>query len=179
MNRFGRSKDRLSALKLALSQFKHYHPRPGPSLQVPSIASVENLRAVLEHAPRPARDASGRYEVVSSGPGVRIFIPDIKCSPDEETASWGDSYRKELLDAFKAVVNEHGLGDEGWKSVRWEVYDKVGIQLSRAWRFSLTAEKFSDMFGGIGWRRNQDGSLTWFDIGGEWLAESPAKLMKN
>jgi len=124
VNAFGRSKDRLSALRLALPQFKHYPHRP-------LTPSVERLKAVLARAPRPVRDASGKINIVASGPGIRILVPDIDCSPDEVTASWGGPYRKELLDALNAVVDQHGLGDEGWKSVRWEVYDKVGIQLSR------------------------------------------------
>jgi hypothetical protein len=31
----------------------------------------------------------------------------------------------ELFAALTAVITEHGLGDAGWKSARWEVCDTV------------------------------------------------------
>jgi len=38
--------------------------------------------------------------------------------------NWASSYVKEVKDALIAVIREHGAGQDGWKTVRWEVYDK-------------------------------------------------------
>jgi hypothetical protein len=43
----------------------------------------------------------------------------------ESSFSWAKEYRVLLFRALIDVIKEHGLGEGGWKSIRWEVYDKV------------------------------------------------------
>ena len=45
---------------------------------------------------------------------------------------WNRDYCNEVFHVLIEVVKEHGVGDEGWRSARWEVYDTVSIQLTQS-----------------------------------------------
>lgn len=51
---------------------------------------------------------------------------------------WSRDYLAEVQQALIAVIEERGLGDSGWKSARWEVYDKVGLDPKFWWQSLLT-----------------------------------------
>jgi hypothetical protein len=86
-----------------------------PTSPLPSSLSVDALRAVLDHAPSTHYDSP----------------PDegMDCDEDGFTGTisyeWGVRYLDSLFAALIEVINQHGLGDDGWKNIRWDVYDKV------------------------------------------------------
>ncbi|KAJ7776896.1 hypothetical protein DFH07DRAFT_798125 [Mycena maculata] len=53
----------------------------------------------------------------------------------------------ELFTALISVINDHGCGEEGWMSARWEVYDT-----------------FSSCIEGLNYRNNR-----WYDTASDWL----------
>ncbi|KAJ6546695.1 hypothetical protein DFH09DRAFT_926905, partial [Mycena vulgaris] len=87
-----------------LSAARTYPPRPD-ALR-PASASFTHLREVLG---RGALETS-QWTYIYQG---------------DETKYWEDRYLDELFAALMAVIEKHGLGEQGWKSARWEVYDKV------------------------------------------------------
>ncbi|KAJ7209942.1 hypothetical protein C8J57DRAFT_1200744 [Mycena rebaudengoi] len=84
---------------------------PRPTLTPPSSSSFDLLRDVLSRA-ASLNDATTReqLEVYDSYDGYSFHF-------------WNEAYMTELFTALAAVITEHGLGDAGWKSARWEVYD--------------------------------------------------------
>lgn len=90
-----------------------YPQRPAFLLQ--SSTSVDALRRVLEHAPTSLDDPL--MEVSYDKLGTSIY-------------SWGDKYMNQLFQALIRVIKDHGVGMAGWRSIRWEVYDKV-----RSWLY--------------------------------------------
>lgn len=95
-----------------------YPPRPDDKL--PASTSVDALRSVLEDAP-----------MVSNGSvGVQKYLQHhFDGFTGVSSFEWTEEYRSMIFDALIAVVNEHGLEEGGWKTVRWEVYDKVSLKL--------------------------------------------------
>ncbi|KAJ7267953.1 hypothetical protein C8J57DRAFT_1469324 [Mycena rebaudengoi] len=90
---------------------------PRPTLTPPSSSSFDLLRDVLSRA-ASLNDATTReqLEVYDSYDGYSFHF-------------WNEAYMTELFTALAAVITEHGLGDAGWKSARWEVYD-TGLEYS-------------------------------------------------
>ncbi|KZT40630.1 hypothetical protein SISSUDRAFT_1043959 [Sistotremastrum suecicum HHB10207 ss-3] len=106
---------RADALRLAKRRLVDRERYPARSALLPPSLSVSYLRAVLSQAPTSAglseEEKDARFSV------VRDNIHD----------SWTEYYWKQdyltpLFEALIGVIEEHGI--EGWKSVRWEVYDK-------------------------------------------------------
>lgn len=93
-----------------------------PPLPLSASTSVYQLRGVLKRAGRIPENC---YE--ENTPGVD------RDEDYEENVSWDwtQEYQDEVYQALTAVIKEHGLGDAGWKSARWEVYDKVGPDVIR------------------------------------------------
>ncbi|GJE94928.1 hypothetical protein PsYK624_111040 [Phanerochaete sordida] len=124
---------REAALKRAVEDLVPVYPaRPDGGL--PSSPSVEMLREVLRGAPRSAGDED--LEVHEQ------FDGDV-------TYYWGDAYTARLFEALVGVIEEHGLGAEGWETVRWEVYDK-----------------YCDCFSGITYDERE---VQWHDHAFAWL----------
>ncbi|KAM5536914.1 hypothetical protein V8D89_009461 [Ganoderma adspersum] len=140
---FRRVQDRVRPMKDALEMTKTYPVRPDKLL--PQSASVNKLRAVLA--------ASLRLQT-----GDNFGVVDVEglvfCScyaPYEiEWYEWSAEYLEQLFAAILEVVEEHGLGETGWATVRWEVYDKY-------------AKTF-----GEGIKYYREGKI-WGDKGAEWL----------
>jgi hypothetical protein len=97
------------------------HYPPCPTTPLPSSGTVDALRAVLDRAPTAKR---------------RQMILRIKRHDDMFTGncswSWSEEYLGKLLTlvALIDVLREYGTGDDEWKNVRWEVYDKVCSEIS-------------------------------------------------
>ncbi|PIL35026.1 hypothetical protein GSI_02813 [Ganoderma sinense ZZ0214-1] len=137
-----RVRDRLGPMKDALETTKTYPVCPAQAL--PPSASVDKLRAVLAASP--------------CLPGELDFGADVErltyCTcyvPYEiEWYEWSAEYLERLFAAILEVVEENGLGETGWATVRWEIYDKY-------------AKTF-----GEGIKYHRDGMI-WGDKGAEWL----------
>jgi hypothetical protein len=96
-----------------------------PSGSVPSTESVDNLREILARAPRIPEDGNG-YDEIDGMVRYETFHPEWDVWYD-----WDVTYYDEVFQALIEVVKEHGVGDEGWASARWEVYDTVSVPLIR------------------------------------------------
>jgi hypothetical protein len=91
-----------------------------PSAPSASSESIEKLREILAGAPRILEGGS-----VEETPGM---VEVHEGWPDDGISyEWDDDYFDEVLQALIEVVEQHGVGDEGWASARWEVYDTVRI----------------------------------------------------
>jgi hypothetical protein len=73
-----------------------------------------------------------------------------------------------VFPSLNDVIGEHGPGDEGWRGVRWEVYDKVCFSCwfidcnLDMYKFKGAIEYFTP---GCSWDRKPD----WFDDAFVWL----------
>ncbi|KII86489.1 hypothetical protein PLICRDRAFT_125956 [Plicaturopsis crispa FD-325 SS-3] len=103
------------AIACAQAQLGPYPPRP--SAVLPSSTSVDALRAVLSRAPA-LRESHQMYPDAEDGVEYHEdFTGDIDYY-------WNEPYLNDLFNALIAVIEEHGVGNSGWRNVRWEVYDK-------------------------------------------------------
>lgn len=87
-------------LSAALRDLGSYPVRPTTLLK--PLNPIAALRTVLQDAPKDV---------------VRRKDP----------ASWDPSYLEKLFDALNTVIDKRGLGEAGWETIRWEVYDKVSV----------------------------------------------------
>ncbi|KAJ7651833.1 hypothetical protein B0H17DRAFT_1215177 [Mycena rosella] len=78
---------------------------PRPDTLSPASPSFTRLREVLSRA--ALEQSQWEYD----------YQGDV-------TTYWEDRYLTEVFSALSAVIQEHGHGEEGWKSARWEVYDR-------------------------------------------------------
>ena len=123
---FSTNAQRERPLVLALQVAKTYPPRPRDRL--PSSASVDALRALLAQAASPPEEDD--YGVQVEGLEYKyIAFPE-----ETEWYEWSVDYLERVYSALVAVIKEHGQGDEGWRTIRWEVYDKVGAWTSTRMR---------------------------------------------
>jgi hypothetical protein len=107
-----------------------YPLRPPGSM--PSSESVDKFRAILFRAPRIPEDGNGEDDIDGM---VRheTFHPEWDVWYD-----WDGPYYDEMFLALIEVIKEHGVGDEGWASARWEVYDKASVPLTLARRLLIS-----------------------------------------
>lgn len=89
-----------------------YPQRPTSALS--SSASIDALNEILGRA----ADISGNEEDDDNNCGL-----EDNSSEGETSYTWSRGYRAELYDALIDIIDEHNI--EGWKNVRWLVYDKV------------------------------------------------------
>ncbi|KAJ7448603.1 hypothetical protein B0H11DRAFT_2332968 [Mycena galericulata] len=102
-----RGRDKETALEHRSLTGPDAYPRR-PALVAPDSFSYIQLRGVLSRAASD-QDHLDSYEDHCEG---------------ETTWSWKKSYMEELFKALIAVIYEHGIEGVGWKSARWEVYDR-------------------------------------------------------
>lgn len=104
-----------AALRLA----KSYPARPAEL--VPSSPTVDRLREILAEAPRlPVDLGLGAH---SNG----FTVTETGWPEYDYEYEWAPTYLDRLFGALIEVIEAHGTGDGGWRSVRWEVYDKVRL----------------------------------------------------
>ncbi|KAH9891867.1 hypothetical protein C8Q73DRAFT_650476 [Cubamyces lactineus] len=138
---YTRDRDREGPMATALRLAKTYPPRPAGRL--PSSPAIDSLRAILDEAPRMPKDHGW-------GEDVEGMEMTHHAWPDEDyTYEWNSSYLDRLFTALIEVIRMHGVGDDGWRSARWEVYDK-----------------YSECVNGLSYERRED---RWFDSAGHWL----------
>lgn len=92
-----------------------------PSESLPSSESVDKLRAILAQAVRIPINADGEDEIDGLD-RHETWDPEWDISYD-----WTMNYRDEVSEALFGVFKQHGAGEEGWASARWEVYDTVSF----------------------------------------------------
>lgn len=96
-----------------------YPRRPSESL--PPSDSVDKLRAILAQAPRIPEYANYEDEIAGLD-RHETWDPEWDVWYD-----WTNEYSNEVSEALVGVVKQHGVGDEGLASARWEVYDTVSV----------------------------------------------------
>ncbi|KAI0694703.1 hypothetical protein C8Q76DRAFT_634279 [Earliella scabrosa] len=112
---FVRDQDREGPMERALELSRRYPERPKDPLV--SSPSVDMLREVLTTAPAiPKGEAYD--EIIHELVRYEDFAGDV-------SYRWSDAYVGRICSALFGVIQEHGTGDEGWRTARWEVYDKV------------------------------------------------------
>ena len=104
----------LEARKFAAS----YPARPVAPL--PSSPAVDTLRDLLAKAP-------SLEGIQWSNPAPGLDYHDGGFNGDPDWYEWEDAYLAQVYSALNAVLKAHGMGVDGWASVRWEVYDQVCI----------------------------------------------------
>lgn len=115
--RFPKWQQRFPHLQQALTSLGPYPICP--PLLISSL-SVDALQAVQEHAPNTEHNTNTKnIDYQDNFQGKTII------------SSWTVSYLKEVSVALINVIKEHGVDDAGWKSVRWEIYDKVSVNSIR------------------------------------------------
>ncbi|TFK84289.1 hypothetical protein K466DRAFT_496871 [Polyporus arcularius HHB13444] len=137
---YSRPRDREGLIASALKLAKTYPPRPAQPL--PSSPSVDALRAVLADAPRIA-DVEWGKEV----PGLAFsttWHPEY-----DEWYSWTSEILQPIFEALIGVIEAHGVGDDGWASARWEVYDRYAECLQVPISYDNYDKRWSD--GASGW----------------------------
>ncbi|KAF7985782.1 hypothetical protein HWV62_405 [Athelia sp. TMB] len=154
-------------LKTALLDIKNgllRHP-PRPDSRLPSSLSVDQLRDVLQRAPRKPE----------SGDDVPPGMLSYHSWPDPETQwMWAPEYLDEVNEALISLINEHGIGKAGWNTARWEVYDKVSPLPHLEFRvYYMPCSRFYDWqyaecVEGIHYHDDRD-CKQWFDGAHFWL----------
>ncbi|KAJ7107726.1 hypothetical protein C8R44DRAFT_804152 [Mycena epipterygia] len=114
---------------------------PRPSSLAPESPSYRALLEVLARAP------SMHDEVTRKGIDM-----DTSGFDGHETFTWNTRYLEDLFRALIAVMKDHGLEADGWKSARWEVYDKYAECFSGL-RYNHDFGKWSD--GAKDWLRGR------------------------
>lgn len=116
-----------------LNQSKKYPPRP--SLEQLASTSFDSLREVLKDAPVP------------KGPYVEVDGLDWHDHEDGETSIyWAEGYLNRLFTALNAVIDEHGSGENGWKSARWMVYDTYSQSFAGIYYHDVKMEVVDDAY---------------------------------
>ncbi|KAJ7662265.1 hypothetical protein B0H17DRAFT_1144442 [Mycena rosella] len=119
------------ALRELLRIARTYPPRPTPPS--PASPTYTRLHDVLQRAPSLTHRRLGDF-VLHEFFGGRRWL-------------WTAEYMSDLFAALIAIINEHGSGEEGWMSARWEVYDT-----------------FSNNLQGLSFRDDR-----WYDGASDWL----------
>ncbi|PIL35006.1 hypothetical protein GSI_02793 [Ganoderma sinense ZZ0214-1] len=104
------------------SQRKLYARRPEEPLGPSSSKALLWLRRILEQAPLAPVPGSALWG--APFPGLDFV------RAEEERYSyydWNEAYLERVFTAACEVVEELGAGRDGWRTVRWEVYDKYSI----------------------------------------------------
>lgn len=90
-----------------------------PALLPPSSPAMDALRDVLASAARYRKDDTDAERVGLQYAGVDDPVKHAW------SYDWDEEYRLDLFEALREVIDDHGMGELGWESARWEVYDTV------------------------------------------------------
>ncbi|KAJ7480687.1 hypothetical protein FB451DRAFT_1238218 [Mycena latifolia] len=124
--------ERDTALRELFEIARTYPPRP--AAPPPASLMYAYFRDVLERAPSLMDKTRSKLVLHEFFGGHRIWL-------------WDEHYMGELFAALIAIINGHGCGEEGWLSLRWEVYDT-----------------FSSNLQGLSYQNNR-----WYDGASDWL----------
>ena len=105
------------------SRFFHQHPRyagrPTNPLELGLSPTLNILRAILRVAPSVPEHISEWSDPVQ---GLEFRESGTE---EPDYYQWDARYRDRVFNALSRFIEEAGTGDDGWRSVRWEVYYKV------------------------------------------------------
>ncbi len=104
---------------------------PRPLIALPSSESVDRIRAILAEAVSPPDAHEPEY-------GQQIDGLDFIEYKSLKWYQWSKEYLDRLFSALIRVIECDNGDDEDWKSIRWEVYDKVRPSMSRLAYSTLT-----------------------------------------
>lgn len=110
--------DREKAMQEAVRDLANKYP-PRPVEPLPSSPAVDALRAVLEEAPAypPAERLGEEFDNLDmSGDTWPDFEPHYE---------WSLDYVGRIFRALRDIIDAHGMGDQGWATARWEIYEVV------------------------------------------------------
>ncbi|TFK84282.1 hypothetical protein K466DRAFT_602127 [Polyporus arcularius HHB13444] len=146
------TRERLYAISAAQKFFHRHSARysgcPARPLDLghrlgPKPYALWTFRGLLQEA--PTISATLRDTDASGPPRDRLLFHAASAD-----CQWGRGYLEELFGKLCRLVKELGLEDDGWKSLRWEIYHKFASSVDGGLRYD-------------GRRRY------WTDPAGEWL----------
>ncbi|TFK85963.1 hypothetical protein K466DRAFT_664103 [Polyporus arcularius HHB13444] len=118
---------------------KTYPSRPAQPL--PPSSSVDAVRAVLADAATPPRRSSDS-EWGRDLDGLEFH--SSSWPEPEEWYEWSPDYYERLFSVLIRVIEEHGIGDDGWKGIRWEVYDKYAETFNKRISYDAHEKQWED-----------------------------------
>ncbi|TBU37333.1 hypothetical protein BD309DRAFT_876654 [Dichomitus squalens] len=89
-----------------------------PAQDVAPSLYIATLRSVLAAAPIAPRFGSQAW-------GTPVAGLDFCEADGHPRYEWCASYLQRIFKALCTVISKHGIGNEGWRSIRWEVYETV------------------------------------------------------
>lgn len=98
-------------------QYNGYPPRV--PLPEPLPPAFKALRTLLDDAPTES------HGLFPEGKVANYTTVTYHCLEEEEEYFWARQYFRRVYKALIHIIEEHGVGDEGWGSARWMVYDQV------------------------------------------------------
>ena len=105
-------------MQLALHDFAKSYP-PRPKAPLPPSPTVDALRDILKDAPSYPTQEDWGNEFDNLDIGGDTW-------PDYETKyEWSKEFLGRVFHALRDIIEAHGMGDQGWASARWEVYETV------------------------------------------------------
>lgn len=119
---------REQAMVAAQPKFLTYPARPTAPL--PPSRSVTALRAILDLAPPRAEPPSSSNSSSTQVHRQHEYLGRRWSFGQRSVYYWTDAYCDKVYTALMDIINEHGLGEQGWMGARWEVYDRVSPFLS-------------------------------------------------
>ncbi|KAI0354855.1 hypothetical protein OH77DRAFT_1521354 [Trametes cingulata] len=140
----GLSLSEREALMVSAAEFaKNYPARLTTSLD-PSSASLQSVRAVLASSPQAPSQGEERWGVPVEG--LEVYRKPLSRDPDTVLVyyDWDADYKKRLFTALGAFVDMYGTGEEGWASLRWEVYDTYMARIGPPIHYSRTDGRWVD-----------------------------------
>ncbi|KAJ7769964.1 hypothetical protein B0H16DRAFT_1776966 [Mycena metata] len=117
------------------------------------LAALSELLPFARTYPRrpaslpPASPSFNMFREVLKRPNMRARLVLFECFGGRRLWCWDANYMNELFAALIGIIEEHGCGEEGWASARWEVYDAHSTQLD-----------------GLAYRNRR-----WYDGASDWL----------
>lgn len=112
-----RATEHTDIMRCAMVYTLTYPARPA---HLPSSSpAMDHFRAVLASAARFRNNDTDAQRV-----GLQYAGGDDPVN-HAWSYDWDEEYRFDLFEALQKVINDHGMGELGWESARWEVYDTV------------------------------------------------------
>jgi hypothetical protein len=169
-------KQRYIALRAAPKTLPLYPPRPTDLTNLTS-PSIDILQEVLGRAPDSTAEPTEGLATTSNP------------SEDGHTV-WGDEYLDDLFTALIGVVRDDGLGEDGWRTIRWLVYDTVSGHITHHYfgvhPLTTAGLQYSKCFGSLEYTRPDPEHLNgrWRDDAFTWLlgkldAQQLAESLRN
>ncbi|KAJ7036740.1 hypothetical protein C8F04DRAFT_1336177 [Mycena alexandri] len=103
--------------------------------QAEELAALSGLLPLARTYPRrpasppPASPSFDIFREVLKRPNMRDKLVLFECLGGRRLWCWDANYMTELFTALIGIIEEHGCGEEGWASARWEVYDAHSTHL--------------------------------------------------